>query len=111
MAEWLSRLLAHIDAWFVLGVVGQVMFSGRFLVQWLVSEKHAKSIVPVAFWYFSIAGGICLMIYGLKRAEPIIILGQSFGLIVYARNLYFIRKEKRDAKTETIPKMVADVAE
>ncbi|WP_114088291.1 lipid-A-disaccharide synthase N-terminal domain-containing protein [Thalassospira profundimaris] len=108
MHDWLARLLSNLDAWFVLGVVGQVMFSGRFLVQWLVSEKHAKSIVPVAFWYLSIAGGICLMVYGLKRAEPIIILGQSFGLIVYARNLYFIHREKRDAKTETIPSVVAE---
>ncbi len=108
MHDWLARLFAHLDAWFVLGIVGQVMFSGRFLVQWLVSEKHAKSIVPVAFWYLSIAGGICLMVYGLKRAEPIIILGQSFGLIVYARNLYFIHREKRDAKAETIPSIVAE---
>ncbi|OSQ43065.1 lipid-A-disaccharide synthase N-terminal domain-containing protein [Thalassospira sp. MCCC 1A01428] len=108
MHEWFARLFAHMDVWFVLGIVGQVMFSGRFLVQWLVSEKHAKSIVPVAFWYLSILGGICLMVYGLKRAEPIIILGQSFGLIVYARNLYFIHREKRNAQTETISTIVAE---
>ncbi|WP_339858158.1 lipid-A-disaccharide synthase N-terminal domain-containing protein [Thalassospira alkalitolerans] len=108
MQEWGARLFSNLDTWFVLGIVGQVMFSGRFLVQWLVSEKHTKSIVPVAFWYLSILGGICLMVYGIQRAEPIIILGQSFGLIVYARNLYFIHQEKHDAKVDAIPAIVAD---
>jgi lipid-A-disaccharide synthase-like uncharacterized protein len=73
------------------------MFSARFLIQWISSEKARKSVMPVAFWWFSIMGGLLLLAYGVYRGEPVIILGQAFGIIVYARNLWLIHAERRSA--------------
>lgn len=84
--------------WLAIGFGGQAMFSMRFLVQWLWSEKKKRSVVPVAFWYFSIAGGILLLSYAIYKKDPVFILGQSFGLLVYLRNLHLLRKEKTRAK-------------
>lgn len=86
--------------WLGIGFGGQAMFSMRFLVQWLYSEKVKKSIVPVAFWYFSIAGSLMLLSYAIYKRDPVFILGQSFGLLVYVRNLYLIRRERRLALQE-----------
>lgn len=83
--------------WIIVGFVGQAFFFGRFFVQWLASEKAQKSIIPNAFWYFSIGGGLILFVYALYRQDPVFILGQSTGLLIYARNLYFIRKTNRPA--------------
>jgi lipid-A-disaccharide synthase-like uncharacterized protein len=76
--------------WLVIGFIGQGLFSGRFIVQWLASEKQKKSVIPTAFWYFSIAGSLTLLSYALYRRDPIFVMGQSFGVIIYLRNLYFI---------------------
>ena len=81
-------------SWLILGFLGQALFSMRFLIQWIYSEKHRKSIIPVAFWYFSLAGGITLFSYALLRQDPVFIAGQGLGLFVYIRNLMFIRREK-----------------
>ena len=81
--------------WLVIGLAGQACFTSRFLVQWLGSERQKKSVIPLAFWYFSILGGITLLSYAIYRRDPVFILGQSTGLIIYLRNLYFIHKEKR----------------
>lgn len=78
--------------WLTVGFIGQTLFFGRFFVQWLASEKAKKSVVPKSFWYFSIGGGLTLFIYALYRQDPVFILGQSMGLLIYARNLYFIRR-------------------
>ena len=78
----------------IFGIVGQICFSSRFLVQWIASEKKGKSVVPIAFWYLSIIGGLLVLIYGLWRREPIIILGQTPGVIVYTRNLVLIYRER-----------------
>ncbi len=83
--------------WVVIGLVGQLLFTGRFLVQWLASEKARKSVVPVAFWWFSIGGGLILLAYALYRKDPVFILGQSMGLFIYVRNLWLIRAERRAA--------------
>lgn len=77
-----------LSIWMMLGVLGQALFSGRFLVQWLVSERSGRSVLPIAFWYLSLLGGTALFIYAVHRADPIFICGQGVGLIVYARNLY-----------------------
>lgn len=77
-----------LSLWMLLGVVGQALFSGRFLVQWIVSERHGRSVLPVAFWYFSLLGGTALLIYAIHQRDPVFIFGQAAGLIVYARNLY-----------------------
>jgi lipid-A-disaccharide synthase-like uncharacterized protein len=80
--------------WLGVGFLGQAMFSMRFLVQWLQSERQRRSIIPVAFWYFSILGGVTLLAYAIWRQDPVFILGQGAGLVIYARNLYFIRRER-----------------
>ena len=81
--------------WLALGFLGQVCFSMRFLWQWLTSEVRQRSVIPVAFWYFSLAGGALLLVYALHREDPVFIVGQAAGLLVYSRNLYLIRKERR----------------
>lgn len=94
----------HLDAptlWVIVGFIGQALFTGRFLVQWLASERAGRSVMPDLFWYFSIMGGTTLLVYALWRQDPVFILGQATGLFVYARNLYFIRKGKTSPKTKT----------
>ena len=78
------------DGWVVLGFLAQAFFTMRFVVQWIASERARKSVMPVAFWFFSIGGGTLLLVYALYRRDPVFIAGQAFGLIVYIRNLYFI---------------------
>lgn len=78
--------------WIVIGFVGQGLFSARFIIQWLYSEKVKRSVVPVAFWYFSLAGGIVLTAYAIHRMDPVFAVGQAAGLVVYFRNLMLIRK-------------------
>ena len=80
--------------WLLLGLLGQAMFSARFLIQWIASERRKRSIVPIAFWWFSLAGGLCLLGYALYRADPVFILGQSAGMIVYCRNLVLLRRRR-----------------
>jgi len=78
----------------VLGFTAQILFSARFIVQWIASERAKKSVIPVSFWFLSLAGGGLLLIYSIGRKDPVFILGQSAGLLIYSRNLYFILKEK-----------------
>jgi len=80
----------------IIGFGGQALFGARFLIQWITSESAKKSIIPIAFWYFSITGGFVLLCYAIWRRDPVIIAGQSIGLLIYARNLYFIHKDKKD---------------
>jgi len=81
--------------WLCLGFFAQALFSARFLVQWITSERAGKSVVPVIFWYFSIVGSVLLLSYAIYRKDPVFILGQSVGILIYSRNLYLIRREKR----------------
>ena len=76
--------------WLGIGFFGQGLFFMRWVVQWISSEKKKKSEIPVLFWYFSLIGGFITLIYAIYRADPVFILAQSFGLIVYLRNIYFI---------------------
>lgn len=87
--------VVQLDAWIALGFVAQALFTMRFLVQWLASEKAGKSVIPLAFWLFSIGGGVLLLIYALYRRDPVFIAGQAFGVFVYLRNLYFVMREKK----------------
>lgn len=80
--------------WLGIGLLGQVAFSARFAVQWLASERAQRSVVPTTFWLLSIAGSMLLLAYSIYRRDPVFILGQSAGLAIYARNLYFIRRAK-----------------
>ena len=78
----------------MLGMLGQVLFFSRFLVQWIASEKTGKSVVPLSFWYLSIGGGFLLLVYAIWRKDPVITLGQAVGLFVYVRNLMLISRHK-----------------
>lgn len=80
--------------WLAIGFIGQICFFMRFLVQWIISEKKGESIIPVIFWYFSIGGGLMLLIYAIWRRDPVFILGQSCGMIVYTRNLVLINRKR-----------------
>lgn len=81
--------------WLIVGLLGQLFFSARFIVQWIYSEINKKSIIPLAFWFFSILGGVTLLAYAIHRKDPVFILGQSAGLLIYGRNLYFIKKHNQ----------------
>jgi len=83
--------------WIVIGFLGQALFSSRFFVQWLASERVKRSVIPTAFWYFSLAGGVTLLAYAIHRQDPVFIAGQGLGLVVYLRNLYLIRAGKQQA--------------
>lgn len=78
--------------WLIIGFVGQGLFTIRFLVQWLASERQKKSVIPVMFWYFSILGGSILFIYSIHNQDPVFIAGQASGLLIYARNLFLVKK-------------------
>lgn len=83
--------------WLIVGFLGQALFSMRFLVQWFCSERQRKSVIPIEFWYFSVAGGVTLLSYAVYRKDPVFIVGQVTGLVVYLRNLHLIRREQRSA--------------
>jgi len=79
--------------WYVLGFAGQLMFSSRFLVQWLASERSRRVVIPTAFWYLSLLGGITLLAYAVHKRDPVFAIGQAAGLLIYARNLWIKRGE------------------
>lgn len=83
--------------WIAVGLLGQVFFTSRFLVQWIVSERRRESVVPLAFWWFSLLGGVTLLGYAVWRQDPVFILGQATGLVVYTRNLTLIGRRRREA--------------
>lgn len=80
--------------WFAIGLLAQACFSARFLVQWLLSEKAKRSLMPIHFWYFSLAGAVLLLAYAVHRRDPVITTGQLIGLLIYLRNLQLIYREK-----------------
>ncbi len=87
--------------WLVIGFFGQALFSARFIVQWIASERARKSIIPAAFWLFSVGGGATLLAYAIYKQDPVFIVGQAAGLFIYARNIFFIWREKRGEATAT----------
>lgn len=87
----------HIEStyiWLGIGLVGQAFFFSRFLVQWLASEKAGRSVIPMSFWYLSLFGGITLFVYAIHLGDPVFIIGQSTGAVIYLRNLYFRLREE-----------------
>ena len=81
--------------WVVIGLSGQLLFSARWLVQWITSERARRSVIPVAFWYFSVAGSLTLLAYALYRMDPVLILGHVANSVIYVRNLVLLMREKR----------------
>jgi lipid-A-disaccharide synthase-like uncharacterized protein len=93
--------VAKFDFWLAFGLVAQLFFTARFLVQWISSERAGKSIVPMAFWFFSMGGGLMTLVYGIVKREPVIIVGQSLATIIYIRNIMLIVKNRGKA-SETL---------
>ena len=88
----------RLDWWAYIGIIAQALFTGRFVVQWLASEKAGRSVIPFSFWTLSIGGGLLLLVYALYRRDPVFILGQAFGVLIYLRNLTFVLRERREEK-------------
>lgn len=86
--------------WLVIGFIGQGLFSARFIIQWFKSEREKKSVFPIAFWYFSIGGGVTLLAYAIHKEDPVFIVGQLSGLLIYFRNLYFVVYERKNLKAQ-----------
>ena len=82
------------NPWVIIGFMGQILFFGRFVVQWIASEKKKQSVIPVEFWYFSLAGGVLILIYSISIGDIVFTAGSSLNLIIYLRNLVLIRKAK-----------------
>lgn len=107
LADWWASVSRGELIWLAVGFTAQFMFTMRFLVQWISSERAKQSIVPEAFWYFSFMGGFMLLIYAIYRMDPVFIVGQATGLFIYSRNIYFIWREKRRTAEEP-PKVPAE---
>lgn len=102
LVAWFHEVfIAQFNAWIVLGFVAQSLFAMRFVVQWIASERARRSVVPVAFWFFSLGGGALLLVYAIQRQDPVFIAGQGLGLFIYFRNLWLIAKERRASVTNT----------
>jgi len=92
--NYLNNLTSIEIIFLIIGFVGQGLFASRFIFQWIHSEKKGESSIPIIFWYLSIFGGLGLLTYAIFRKDPVIILGQSFGIFIYLRNLILIYKKK-----------------
>lgn len=102
LIEWFKVVFVdQFNAWVLLGFVAQACFTMRFVVQWIASERVKRSVVPVAFWFFSLFGGSLLFIYAIQRQDPVFIAGQGMGLIIYIRNLWLIANERKAAMANT----------
>jgi lipid-A-disaccharide synthase-like uncharacterized protein len=102
LAAWWSTTPTTEILWLCLGFLAQLLFATRFLVQWIASEKARRSIVPETFWYFSFAGGFLLFCYAIYRLDPVFMLGQGTGLLIYARNIQMIWRARTTA-TQSVP--------
>lgn len=95
LGQWWTDTPTTEIAWLGVGFLAQLMFSMRFIVQWIASERARRSIVPETFWYFSLFGGAMLFAYAIYRLDPVFMLGQGMGLVIYSRNIYFIRAHRK----------------
>lgn len=112
LAQWWADITTIELVWLAVGFGAQAMFSMRFILQWLASERAKRSVVPEAFWYFSFVGGFMLFIYAVHRMDPVFILGQGMGLFIYSRNIYFVWQHKRlKAESVSVPAPVKVPAE
>jgi lipid-A-disaccharide synthase-like uncharacterized protein len=102
LAQWWASTPATEKVWLGVGFLAQLMFSMRFIVQWIASERARRSIVPETFWYFSLFGGAMLLAYAIYRLDPVFMLGQAMGLIIYSRNIYFIRTHHKSEATAAV---------
>lgn len=101
VSQWFANLFANWDWWYVVGFIGQIVFGGRFALQWAVSEKKKESVIPIHFWYMSLTGSVILLVYAFHQDDPVFILAYLFNSFVYVRNMMFIHK-KRAAEIQGI---------
>ena len=99
MIQYINSLSTMELIFLVIGFIGQGLFASRFIFQWIYSEKKGESHIPIIFWYLSIFGGLGLLTYAIFRKDPVIILGQTFGIFIYLRNLILIYREKNEKNT------------
>ena len=102
LVHWWTSTPSSEKLWLLIGFTAQLMFSMRFLLQWIASERARACIVPEAFWYFSMFGGALLFAYAIYRLDPVFMLGQGMGLVIYGRTIKFIRDSKKGASTSVI---------
>ncbi len=116
--DWIATQIGAVitlifsDPWYLIGFFGQFFFMMRFVVQWVHSERQRRSVIPLAFWFFSIGGGSVLLAYAISRQDPVFIAGQSLGLLIYARNLYFllwVNRKNATASPDRQAKQAVDV--
>ncbi|KQV37851.1 lipid-A-disaccharide synthase N-terminal domain-containing protein [Massilia sp. Root335] len=86
--------MADEDGWLLVGFGGQAVFMGRFVIQWITSERYRRSVIPVSFWYLSIVGALVLLVYALHRRDPVFVAGQGIAVAIYLRNLQLIRRAR-----------------
>lgn len=102
MLEFINTFLSNHSTsniiWLAIGFGGQALFAMRFIVQWISSEKQRKSVIPIAFWYFSIGGSLVLLFYAIHIRDLVFLSGQLFGMIVYSRNLFFIYSHRKESR-------------
>ena len=97
--QWYNEMVTKLtDPWFAVGMVGESLFFLRFVVQWIASERKKRPVIPVAFWYLSLIGTVIILAYSIYRAEPLFILAFSLNIVIYLRNLHFVRIRKAKAK-------------
>lgn len=97
LATWLHQVFVEqFSGWVLLGFIAQFAFTMRFMVQWIASERAKRSVVPTAFWFFSLLGGTLLLVYAIYRKDPVFIAGQALGLLIYIRNIWLIARERAD---------------
>ena len=89
--------------WLALGFIAQALFASRFFVQWIVSERVGRSVIPLSFWFLSLAGGALLLTYAIWRRDPVFIVGQTVGVFIYCRNLTLLYKERKKDKQANLP--------
>lgn len=107
LSLWWQSMTPLDVVWLGIGMLGQLMFTGRWFVQWIASERAKRSIVPETFWYFSFFGGLLVLAYGFYKIDPVIIIGQ-FGVFIYGRNLYFLWRQKQNAPGKISAKAPAE---
>ena len=95
-----EKKMSTDQIWLIVGFIGQTVFASRFLIQWIVSERASKSIIPNIFWWISLAGSMILLSYAIHKLDPVFIMGQSCGFLIYSRNLYLIKKEGKNKKND-----------
>ncbi|MDX6805352.1 lipid-A-disaccharide synthase N-terminal domain-containing protein [Terrihabitans rhizophilus] len=102
--DWAHEsFVLNLDGWALLGFAAQFLFMMRFMVQWIASERAKKSVIPIGFWFFSIAGGLLLLVYAIQRRDPVYIAGQSLGMLIYVRNIWLIAKDRKLSRNPLEP--------